>query len=256
MMKTSLYYKIVWSALHLFYRKPKTTFEIAPDDEPSVFVGNHSSIHGPVLMTLFFPRKHKTWVISCALDPSKCANYAYHDIFFGESRKHKRIWRFFGQLIRIALPPLLRDADTIPVYHSAGITKTFRQSLAALQDGDDLVIFGESPARFSEYVHELQPGFIDLAKLYYRKTGKKLKFYPFYAERKTKTIAVGAPVAYDPAVPLPMQRDQIATYLRDSIDRLGRSLPPHTPVPFLPERWYSAYGQYEQDVMGYWQLME
>ena len=48
----------------------------------------------------------------------------------------------------------------------------------------------------------------------------------------------------------------IAGYLRDNIDRLARALPEHKPVPFLPERWYSAYGMYEDEVYGYWKMID
>ena len=69
-------------------------------------------------------------------------------------------------------------------------------------------------------------------------------------------ISVGKPIAYDPELSLDEQRDVIASYLRDNIDRLARELPEHKPVPFLPERWYSAYGMYEEDVYGYWKMIE
>ena len=130
-----------------------------------------------------------------------------------------------------------------------------QKTVKALTDGDDLVIFAESPKRYSEYICELQTGFIDLARLYYRKTKKALKFYPVYLEKKNAVISIGKPITYDPEVPLDTQRDEIAAYLRDNIDRLGRSLPKHKPVPFLPERWYEGYAEYENDVYGYWHMI-
>ncbi len=255
-MKASyIYYKCIRGILHLFFSHADNTYEETPAEEPAVFVCNHSAIIGPVMMTLNFKRKHQTWTISYAMDSKTAVNYAYHDVFFSRSRKCKWFWRMLSHVVAKMLPPLLIYSDTIPVYHDKNIIKTFKQSVKALTDGDDLVIFAESPKRYSKYVSELQPGFIDLARLYYRKTKKALKFYPVYLEKKNAIISVGKPITYDPEIPLDTQRDKIAAYLRDNIDRLARALPKHKPVPFLTDRWYEGYGEYENDVYGYWNMI-
>lgn len=256
-MKLSyLYYRIVRGALRQSYPHAKTVYEEQPSAEPAVFVCNHSSVRGPIMMTLDFKRKHQTWTVSYALDKKLAVNYAFHDIFFGNSRRCRWFWRLLSHIVAKRLPILLIYSDTIPVYHDKSIVKTFKQSVKALNDGDDLVIFAESPKRYSKYVCELQPGFIDIARLYYRKSKKALRFYPVYLEKKNAVISVGKPIVYDPEQPLDEQRDMIAAYLRDNIDRLARALPAHELVPFLPERWYSAYGMYEDDVYGYWKMIE
>ena len=256
-MKLSyLYYKIIRGALRLNYPHAKTVYEEQPDAEPGVFVCNHSAIRGPVMMTLDFKRKHQTWTVSNALDSKRAANYAFHDVFFGNSRRCKWFWRIMSHVVAKGLPPLLYYSDTIPVYHNNSIVKTFKQSIKALNEGEDLVIFAESPKRYSEYVCHLQPGFIDIARLYYRKSKKALKFYPVYLEKKNAVISVGKPIVYDPEQPLDEQRERIADYLRDNIDRLARALPEHRPVPFLPERWYSAYGMYEDNAYSYWKMID
>lgn len=249
-----IYYKFIRGILRLCFPKAKNIYEEQPD-EPAVYVCNHSAIHGPVMMTLDFHRKHRTWTIHCALDSKKAVNYAYHDVLLGNSRRCKWFWRMLSHIIAKLLPPLV-CYDTIPVYHDKGIIKTFKQSVKALTEGEDLVIFAESPKRFSEYICELQSGFVDLARLYYRKAKKALKFYPVYLSKKNAVISIGKPIAYDPEQPIEEQRETIAAYLRDNIDRLARQLPAHKPVPFLTERWYSAYGMYEDDFIGYWQMIE
>ena len=153
------------------------------------------------------------------------------------------------------LPTVLICSDTIPVYHDKRIVSTFKESVKMLSDGCHLVIFAESPVRYSEYVNEIQPGVVDLARLYYRKTKKALKFYPVYVEKKNRLISVGKPIAYQPQLDLDEQRREITSYLSFHIDRLARQMKPHKPVPFLPERWYSAYGEYEHDPFGYWQMI-
>lgn len=239
------------------FRKAKTVYETPVVDEPAVFVCNHSGVRGPVMTTLFFDRKHKTWTVSFALDKEKVANYAYHDILFGDARRCKGFWRFLSRVIGAMLPSLLRYEGVIPVYHDSNILKTFKQSVQALSEGDDLVIFAESPERYTEYINRLQPGFVDLAKLYYRRTRKKLNFYPVYLEKKNAVISVGKPILYDPEIPMEEQREQITAYLSDQIDQLARKLPPHQPRPFMPQIWYDAYGErFEHDTIGYWRMID
>ena len=251
-----LYYKIMRGSLRINFPNAETVFEAQPEDDPAVFVCNHARITGPVMMTLDFPRKHRAWAVANAMDPQKAKNYAFHDVFLGRSRKHQGFYRFLSRIVARALPPLLTGSDTIPVYHDKNIVSTFKQSVKTLTEGKDLVIFAEAPARFSAYVNELQPGFVDIARIYYRKTGKKLLFYPVYLNKKLAVISVGVPIAYDPDRSLDEQRCTIAAYLRDNIDRLARQLPAHKPIPFMSDRWYSAYGEFEYDAPGYWRMID
>lgn len=256
-MKISyVYYKMMRLVARLLHPCKQVSFAHDPLDEPAVFVSNHSGISGPCMTTLYFPRPHKTWTISYAIDGEHTASYAFHDVFCGRSRKHPGFYRFLSRLMRHGLPPLLIYSDTIPVYHDRRVMQTFKQSVAALSNGEDLVIFGESPEPYSPYINRQQDGFVDLGKLYYRRTGKRLSFYPMYVCKKTRTISVGEPVAYDPDLDSQEQREKIGAYLCKEIDALGRAMPAHTPIPFLKERWYRAYGEYEHDFAAYWNMIE
>ena len=254
--RKTYFYRVMHAIARMIFPSATTTYTEPPDDHPAVFVCNHAAMCGPVMMTLYFDRPHKTWAIHCALDRSLSVRYAYHDVFFGNSRHVKWFWRILSKLVGRAVPTLLNQSGTIPVYHDHRIVKTLRDSLTALTSGEDLVIFAESPQCFSPYVNELQPGFADLGRSYFRRTGECLRFYPVYLEKNHRLISVGCPIAYDPTEQPDEQRMKVSAYLRDEIDRLGRSAPKHDPVPFLPPRWYAAYGMYEHDFQKYWEMIE
>ena len=255
-MKTTLYYRIMRGVARLLCPKAAMQSESELPAEPIVMVGNHSSVIGPILLTLDDPRPHRTWTIHSACNPKQSASFAYHDIFFGNSRRCQWFWRALAWVLGKAIPPLLIQSGTIPVYHDSRILTTLRESMHALEEGSDLVIFAESPVRYSEFVNELQPGFTDIARLWYKKTRKCLAFYPFYVEKQNRVISIGKPIRYDPTLPPREGQAAIATHLRDEIDRLGRALPPHKPVPFLPPLWYRGYAQYEHDFLQYWLMIE
>lgn len=254
--RKSLYYRIVSFFLHIGIPKARTEFEVPPGDEPAVFIGNHASTHGPLMVTFYFPRRHKTWVIADAVDRIHTQSYAYHDVLVGDSRECFRFWKMIAGLIRIALPPIL-IYDTIMVYRDRRVLETCRRSVDALMQGNDIFIFGEGPQRHSDYVNEIQPGFASLGRMYYRKTGKKLKFFPIYLNRENRLISVGRPIEFNPDADPDDFKKTACTFIRDEIDRLGRSMKPHRIVPFLPQRWYDAYGErFEKDVAGYWKMIE
>lgn len=255
-MSSAAYFKFICFVARLAYPKANMKFESAPDGEPGLFVCNHSAIRGPVMITLDFDRPHANWVINCAMDRSKCESYAFHDVLNGNCVKAKSFYRFLAKLVRLLLPPLLENVDTVPVYHDRRIAETFRQSVDRLENGRDIIVFGESPRKYSEYVNELQRGFVDLGKYYYSHTGKRLKYYPVYVERRNRVIAIGKPVEYDPDIPIKEQRELVCEALQEGMDRMARGLKKHRPVPFLKERWYGAYGKYTDDFEGYWRMIE
>ncbi len=255
-MGSKAYFKFICFIARLAYPRSHMVFEAEPDGEPGLFVCNHSEICSPVMITLDFDRPHANWVINCAMDRKKCESYAFHDVLSGNSRKHKGFYRFLAKIIRVLLPPILDNVDTVPVFHDRRIIETFKQSVKKLESGKDVVIFAESPRQYSEYINELQRGFVDLGRYYFSRTGKKLKYYPAYVERSNRVIAVGKPIEYDPELPMKEQRERICVFLQEGIDRQARGLKKHKPVKFLQPRWYEAYGQYVNDFEAYWRMIE
>ena len=254
-MKKSLYARLLEPLARLIFPKCKlVTKQQIPDDEPAVFLCNHSAAIGPALMTLYFEKPHKTWVISYAMDKKIGPNYFFHDGFFGRSHKCKWFFRLLSKIVMPMLRPLLRMGDPILVYHDRRITNTFNESVEALEQGKNLVVFPESPVRATEYVSTLYDGFADVGRMYFKKTGKCLKFYPVYCEKKNRVISIGEPITYDPNAPQRDERRIIAEHVQNGIDSLARELPPHKPVPFMQPVWYEYYGEYENDVVAYWAL--
>ena len=256
-MKRTLYQKFFGALAKCFFPKAETVYHGEDTDEPAVYLCNHSAAIGPALMTLYFEKPHRTWMIGYVFDKKKNANYFAHDGFFLRARKCKWFWRVLSKITVTLLRPLLFAGNPILVHHDRRIIETLRESLDALvNEKTSLVIFPESPKRFSPYVSTIYDGFADIGRMYYNETGKCLKFFPVYAEKHNRVISVGDPIVYDPTLQAKEQRRIIADYIRDNIDALARALPEHEPTPFLPDLWYEYYGEYETNVAEYWKLFE
>ena len=86
-----------------------------------------------------------------------------------------------------------------------------------MAQGEHLVIFSEQPAGHGSSEMELNRGFLQVAPLICKRTGKALKFYPVHVDRAARRITVSKPVPYDPALPLKEQEDGIIQALSKSI---------------------------------------
>ena len=259
MKKYSVYAHFVKVLARIIFKKPEFVFEEPlPKDEAVVFTANHSGAYGPVNAALYFPTPCRPWTIAQILDKKSAADFVFYDFFAATTKKCKFFWRALSHLVAFLLRPLLLATDGIPVYHDRRITETFAKSIDALKSGSSIVVFPECPEKFSSHINEFYGGFAKLGLLYYKETGKKLKFYPTYVAHPLKKVLVGKPVEYDPEKPATLGRKQIAEELRDRTEKLALSLPDHSVRPFLTEDWYEAFGQYwkENRMLEYWQLSE
>jgi hypothetical protein len=250
----SLFCRFVYKLGKLIFRKRTIIYDNEPKDgEVGIYVCNHSGALGPANMTAWFDKPFRPWSISCLFDKRVAANFIFHDFFFGRSKKHKGFYRFMSKIVAKILPPLVYRQKPILVHrNSTKILQTFKESVATLKDGKNLVIFPECPKKFSKYVSELYDGFIDVARLYHSDTGKRLKFYPVYIPADRRTIIVGEPIEYNITNKASEERKLVAKYLKENIDSIARALHTKKVVPFLKEEFYEFYPEFIEDTAAYW----
>ena len=90
--------------------------------------------------------------------------------------------------------------------------------------------------------NEFQDKFIDIAKLYYKKTGRALSFVPMYIAPKLKKLCLGKPIRFNPEETIENERRRICNYLVDEITALAERLPEHTVIPYrnFPKKLYPS----------------
>ncbi len=247
----------MWLSRNFLFKKPEITYEEPlPEDEPVMILANHAGADGPTYSHLYLPEPKKIWLINYVVRKDTSAKFIFHDFFCGRSKKHKGWWKFLAKLTSFLLRPLLLRVPHIKVYHDSRMLDTFRESVDALVDGNNLVVFPECPKPYSPFVNDIYGGFAEIGKLYFDLTGKALKFFPAYICRDLGKISVGKPVVFNPELPARKQRNVIREGIRDGIDRLGRLLPEHKTHPFLTKEWYETYGEYVDNPLEYWKIFE
>ncbi len=233
-------YRFIKFWVRTFYPKMEVVGAENLPQEPCLIVGNHSQMHGPISCELYFPGNRYTWCAGEMMHLKEVPAYAYQDFW---SQKPKAL-RWFYKLLSYLIAPfsvcVFNNADTIGVYHDSRILSTFKNTVKALQENSSVVVFPECYDEYNHIVHRFQENFCDIAKLYYKRTGKHLPFVPLYICPELRKMVIGKPIFFDPEQDMAAQRHEICVYLMDSITELALTLPPHRVVPYpnIPKKEY------------------
>lgn len=235
-----LLYRFVKWTVRTVYKKYEVLGKENLPEGPFVIVGNHVQIHGPIVAQLYMPGKSRTWCIGEMMHPKEVPAYAFQDFWSEKPKSVRWIFRICSYLIVPLAWFVFRYADVIGVYHDKRILTTFKQSLKALEAGENLVIFPECPTERNNIVYEFQDGYADLGRMYGKKTGRKLPFVPMYIAPCLNRIWFGRPEEFDFGVPAAEERKRVNDVMMERVTELGRSLPEHTVVPYknLPKNRY------------------
>ncbi len=192
-------------------------------ENPIVFLGNHAEIYGPIASALCFPVPVRFWVISKMMFRKQDVRaYLYENTF---SRKTflpvfvRKLLAWFLGWLSVNVMNALR---AIPVYRDSPmkLRQTVRESVEALKNGENLMIFPEHPE--GKYVKngisELSPGFLMLAEAWWKKAEKQLRIMPVFANREKRTFTFGEEIRYEPENGYAAEQERI---LKEAYEQLS-----------------------------------
>ena len=235
-------YRIIKWFVWLFYPKIEVVGVENLPEEPVIVVGNHCQMNGPIISELYFPVERRTWCAGEMMHLKDVPDYAFQDFW---SQK-PRFWQPFYKLLSYIIAPfsvcIFTNAEVIGVYHDTRILSTFKQTVKTLAEGKSVVIFPEHDVPYNHILCDFQDKFIDVARLYYKKTGKELSFVPMYIAPKLKKLYLGKPIRFRSGAAMEDERDRICRYLMEEITAIAESLPEHTVVPYrnIPKKKYPS----------------
>ena len=233
-------YRVLYFFVKLFYPKTKVEGIENLPKEAAIVVGNHTQMNGPICGEIYFPGNKYIWCAHQMMYLKEVPAYAYKDFW---SYKPKLVRPFF-KLASYVIAPIsvcvFNNAHTIPVYRDARIIKTFKTTAKRLGEDNKVIVFPECYEPYNNIVNNCEKNFVDIAKLYYKKSGKAVPFVPLYIAPKLKTIYIGKPTYFNPDAPIEDERERICDYLKEEITSIAVNLPPHKVVPYanLPKKDY------------------
>lgn len=238
--QTSTLYKIIKSLVRFFYGKMEVVgLENLPEDN-AIIVGNHCQLNGPIAGELFLQDNCYIWCAGQMMDLKEVPEYAFTDFWSQKSKWTQPFYKLVSYLIAPLSVCIFNNARTIAVYRDMRIMSTFKDSIKLLQQGANILIFPEKDEKHNNILYQFQENFIDIAKLYYKKTGIALTFVPMYIAPKLKKMYIGKGISYQCENSIEEERKRISKYLSDETTEIACNLPKHTVVPYrnIPKRFY------------------
>jgi hypothetical protein len=191
---------------------------------PAVLVTRHQNLYGPVTIMAWYPRPIRLWAIDKLAIPEVC--YRHYRYFVGPERLHLGpFWsRVFAALYMPLVVRLVRSGHSIVVYRGQReIMKTFDESLEALCAGEIICLSPDIDYTSTESgAVSMYTGFVHLAKMYYKKTGERLPFYPVYTSRRVDSIQIGDAIYCDPAKPFHEEKERVVDAIRAGFEEMAR----------------------------------
>ena len=195
-------YRLLYPFFHCRVRIPG---ELRESGDPVVFIANHYNIFGPISFVVSVPVASHIWINTEMIQRDKTVKTlrpGVHQVFpfLGD----RALDWLCGKLAGLASGVLSR-VGAIPVDRNkpSSLISTMRESIRTLEEGRNLLIFPETG--FPEYsltsVTPFFSGFATLGRLYYRKTGKNLRFCPCYIDEQHHLIRMGETEIYNPDAP-------------------------------------------------------
>ena len=211
-------------------------------NEPLILVGNHCQMNGPIVGELYVPGEPYIWCAGEMMHEKEVPEYAFRDFWSQKPKWTHPLYKLLSHIIVPLAVCIFNNARTIGVYHDTRILSTFKTTVKMLQNGKSVVIFPEHDVKRNNIIYDFQDKFIEIAKLYYKKTGKEISFVPMYIAPKLKKLYIGKPIRFNAAEPMDTERGRICNGLMDAVTELGRTAPEHTVIPYrnIPKKLYPS----------------
>ncbi len=240
MKKMTRTYKMIHWLVKAVYPKFEVIGEENLPSVASIIVGNHSQMNGPLAGEFYFPGEHYIWCAGEMMDRKAVAAYAFQDFWSQKPKWTRPFYKLLSHMIVPLSVCIFNNAHTIAVYRDIRIMSTFKETINQLKEGANVIIFPEHDVKHNHIVYDFQENFVDVAKLYWRKTGIRLAFVPMYLAPKLRKMYLGEPTYFDPEAPIEDERKRICAYSMAAITKIAEQLPLHTVIPYrnIPKKLY------------------
>lgn len=195
--------------------------DVEPPAGPTVFICSHSNLRGPLATLCWLPFAIRPWVFHVFTAAQTC-RAQFRDYTFS------RRFGMPGPLAALAawlssgyVSALMHALGAIPVYRgTVKIGETFRETVAALQAGNSVLIFPDVDyTDTSSGIGEVYDGFLLVERFWRKVSAEPLSFVPLRLDAGTRRIAAGPPVRFDRRADWKQEMVRVREALRLEINR-------------------------------------
>lgn len=205
------------------YKQPKFVYLGEGFSNGGIILSNHEGTDAPMSLEIYCDKPLRMWGAS-EMNSGLVAMYKYQTRVYYHEKKH---WNLhLARLFCLIATPLTnlfyKGLHLISTYRDARFIKTIRESVEAIQKGENIVIFPETSDK--GYLAELEgfhEGFALFCETCYRKN-IDLPIFVTYFQKSERTYIVDAPVRYSQLKAEGLTRAEICQKLLNRCNELGK----------------------------------
>ena len=197
--------------LKIFIRKPKFVFLGKVHEENTIILSNHVGASAPVLLELYFKQPFRFWGTHEMTEGLRSV-YKYLSTTYLHDKKH--FSKAGAKILAFFICPFVnlfyKGLKLIPTYRDTRLKKTMTESLTALKNKENIIIFPEDSSHgYFDDLTKFFPGFITLAKAYLKRGSDSYVQVIYYA-KKHRTFIVDKSVKFSELVDRHANSDELA----------------------------------------------
>jgi hypothetical protein len=205
------------------YPRPEFRFLGKEIENGAILLSNHEGTDAPMSLEMYLDRPLRMWGTG-EMNSGVVRLYKYQTKVYYHEKKHWNI--HLARLFCLLASPLTnlfyKGLNLISTWHDARFVGTLRESVRAIQEGNNIVIYPEDSTR--GYLTELDgfhAGFVALCDTLLRR-GIDVEIYVSYFKKKERIYIIDAPVHYSEIKAMGMSREEVAKHFVERCNALGR----------------------------------
>lgn len=205
------------------YKRPTFVYLGEKFGNGGVILSNHEGTDAPMSLEMYCDKPVRMWGAS-EMNSGLVEMYKYQTRVYYHEKKH---WNLhLARLFCLLASPLTnlfyKGLNLISTYRDSRFITTLRQSVDALKNGENVVIYPEDSTNgYLEQLESFHKGFAALCELC-KKKGMDVPVYVTYFRKKDLTYIVDKPVLYSELTKNGETKEAVAERLLNRCNELGR----------------------------------
>ena len=221
--KRKWWFRLLKRMMRCRYKEPKFIYLGKEIGSGGIILSNHEGTDAPMSLEIYCNAPLRMWGAH-EMNSGLIKMYKYQTRVYYHEKKH---WNLhLARLFCLIASPLTnlfyKGLDLISTYKDGRFIKTIRESVSAIKEGDNIVIYPEDSKK--GYLPELEGffgGFVVLAETC-KKQGIDVPIYVTYFKKSELTYIVDAPVMYSELTKNGESREEVALKLLNRCNELGK----------------------------------
>ena len=217
------WFRALKKVMKIRYKKPKFVYLDKEVTNGAIILSNHEGTDGPMSWEIYSKKPIRFWG-AYQMNSGLRKLYQYQTKVYYHEKKH---WNLFAaRMFCLLASPLTnmfyKGLNLISTYPDARLKTTISESVAAMKNGENLIVFPEkSDEGYQVTLKGFHAGFVLLADAL-KKQGIDVPIFVSYYNKKNRIVLIDKPVLYSELCQKYSGKEEICKALCDRCNELGK----------------------------------